>query len=269
MIYNHDGFDYQLTADDRFDLDRDGTVDVPDAFRPLFAWQWDQRRAINPSENANVTLNPGRVAMKTGANSYIDIDGDNKEETLMKVQNYDGRGLVIRVRVIDYQEGDMDTSVGNSDPEPAAGFNNNVQLYTFLKDRDAGGAGGTYALVEEGKLYAPDRQYIRTTRRKDSIDIIQREFQLHNTERLCPTGVGAGLDPVDYCRATRDECFKDEPGNRTVYKNCIWMGTSSDPTSENYGRILFIRSRIQDLHGRKWITDVTDDTNITLDTPGL
>lgn len=263
IIYNNAGFNYDVTADERFDLDRDGTVDVPVAFRPDFAWQWDQRRGFSNAINESVTLNAGRVAMATGTNATLDFDGDNKEETLMKVLDYDSRGVVRRLRVIDSQEGDMDSSIDDGDPEPPGGFTNNVQLYTFLKGSSAANT-GTYALVEEGKLFPLDtHQYIRTTRRKDTIDIIQREFQLHNIDRLCYGDAGGPIYPVEVCVANRNDCFQ----NNTVYRNCIWIGTGVPGVT--YGRLLFIRSRIQDLHGRKYITDVTDDSNIILNTPPL
>jgi len=124
-------------------------------------------------------------------------------------------------------------------------------------------------LVEEGKLYGPDGQYVRDTTRQDHIDIITRLFQLsRNTGRFCTEGsvprpqdwsltgkdaikgVRTMVNPVEACGTTPADAADDIYSSTcmSVYteKTCLDVNTY----------MLYIRSRIEDLRGKRWITRV-------------
>lgn len=218
-----------------FDLDRDGIEDVPDAEKATFAWQW---KAVYPTD----------VDIEGGENVSVDVDNDLYEERILSInedQDVDGNPLPPSSAVVmDFNEGDID---GSSYPPP--GFESDSQMFTIIKP-------GTYLEIKEGKLYSadPTRQFISTASKKDSVDIIQRVFRLsNNTGRFCSTGgvlqgylVEDGLpNPVEAC----NNCF--DPAN--IEKTCM------DTTN----LLIFIRSRIQDLHGRKYVTNLEDDPYVS------
>ena len=143
-----------------------------------------------------------------------------------------------------------------------------MTLYTFV--RDSGPAGGTYFRVEEGRLYNGN-QYIRTTSMKDSVDIIERIFKLSNdTKRFCVNGIpppfieriggvrtrsgmGGGQiipNPVEVCATAAGDCFNQANISRT----CMDVP----------GLAIYIRSRIEDIRGRKWITDESGDPYVNI-----
>lgn len=257
LVPNHPATGWDAGIDQRFDLDHDGSVDVPAAYRSEFSWQWDERRAFMTVKNSQAKLNTGRAAMGTKVNSSFDIDGDSKEEKLMKIVKTNASGAVLAVRVIDYQEGDVDFAQEGDGGKPKPGFKKDMQMYTLIRPRTGSGPGGTYALIEEGKLYGPGGQYIRTTRRKDQIDLIQREFQLTNNTGLLCDAAGSPVPGtgVEVCSFDRGGCFSAT----TSDKNCLDIGSMA----------LFIRSRLVDRHGRKWVTDVGGDDYQDINVPAV
>lgn len=213
--------DDNLSADKRFDLDRDGTSNVPADERGRFSWQW--KLVAAPEENISA-----------------DVDGDLKLEQIEKV--FSPTSIGIR----DFQNGDIDTTFGESDTGWKPGFTRDARVYTFVHD-DTSSGGGTYLQVDEGKLYqtdGDDRQYIRTASKKDTIDVIERVFQLsNNTGRFCDGTTGKG--GVEVCAAAQGECYT----SANIARTCM------DPSN----KLLFIRSRIEDFRGRKWVTPTGDD----------
>lgn len=319
-----------LSANERFDLDRDGTSDVLVSERPFFSWQWFMVMGVKnsgedgnmmrysfsnleedplevempPSWRGNLMLGEGIIfpgGDEEPLNTSFDVDNDLKHEHI--VANVDGGvqpnkigggGIITNLGIQDPHEGDIDFSYNSSDEAAGLlpfGFSSDVNLYTLVKGDGAGG--GTYLQIDEGKLYSHlggedgDKQYIRTASKKDSVDIIQRAYRLsNNTGRYCgaydadcqiqigPTNWGeinyycdsAGVDgvviqrditageniegreldnPVEVCGHTPGVCFSPENMNR------ICMDVEN--------KIIFIRSRIQDVHGRKWVTDESQD----------
>ncbi|HBG60750.1 MAG: hypothetical protein A2Y03_04615 [Omnitrophica WOR_2 bacterium GWF2_38_59] len=255
-IPNHDGIDdWDAGCDVCFDLNRDGTSDeVPAALRPVFSWQWKVRYAFE-TKAGGATLLPGRIAMETEQVSY-DVDGDYQEETVYSSNGSDADGVITSLHVIDYQEGDLDSSWQPGDPGEQPGIQRDTEVFTFLRGQRPGEE-GTYAIVEEGRLYAatPGRQFIRTAKKKDQVDIIQREIQLSNfiDGRFCnadlsvPAFIGddtSVTNPVEVCVRTRQACFG---GNMPF--TCMAIDD----------RYIFVRSRIADRRGHKWVTDTTDE----------
>ena len=204
-----------------------------------YPWQWNKFKGTNY-----------KIGFKEGRFSSFDIDFDGKEETLIEFRDMFGRHTtvyrdqkdpykangdmdrnsnwkkgepakkleettVIEVVVLDFQEGDWDTTYNDLDkkkweqqappgsPAPPT-LKQETRMYTFsnvsqgwikrIAERDTRliPFPRTYLLIEEGKLFQTDpnnpsdRQFIRNTRRTDRADIIERQIQLSNdTGRLC------------------------------------------------------------------------------------
>ncbi len=286
-----------LTADERFDLDRNGVSDVMgDALRKAFSWQWYLVMAVdevtrgwggnvlslNKGEGITLERSDCESGCRSSRNTAVDVDRDLKlEQVVQDTIQSDTNGIIASLGVIDAQDGDLDFSINDSDTKPQPGLTRNVSMYTFVRP-------GTYLQIKEGKLYSDagdTRQYIRTTRKKDQIDLVEREFQLsNNTGRFCyngsPTdwanppddlngnpivaGVGNLSNPVEVCVNSRvantPTCFSGP----NIDKTC--MDQNDDPGNPYYLKI-FIRSRIASRHGRKWVTPTDIDDYIDLTPP--
>ncbi len=247
LVYNYQSdVEWDSAAADRFDLDRDGDVDVPAIDRPTFAWQWAPVNAVNdtesPAGNGIVYCGTRDDCAKSAKNTEVDVDCDLKVETIMSMSP--SSGPLSSVGVLDAQDGDLDFSWGENDviSKPRPGMTQEWRMYTRVK-------GGTYLLIEEGRLFAPDtRQFIRTAQKSDKIDIIERVFQLsNNTGRFCSGG--SPSNGVEAC----DNCFSS--GN--ISRTCM-------DTTNN---LIFMRSRVANLHGRKWITDTSSDSYVNFAVP--
>ena len=255
-----------LTANERFDLKRDGgSAEVDPALRTRFSWQWFLVSAYNIDQKSAGNLNSGEgLSVKDNKNLGVDVDNDFKEERVMSV-NSDAAGVIHSMEVLDFQDGDIDTTFnkdGDCKPtEPCVepGLQKDLQMYSFLQDPSFGG-GGTFLEIDEGKLYGPGKQFVRTASKKDQVDLIQRVIQLSNDSgRFCfkglPTPPGDGTNgfewvppsypnPVEAC----NDCFSQANIDRT----CMNVAK----------KIIFIRSRIQERSGRKWVTDESADRKV-------
>ncbi len=237
----------------RFDLDRNGSLDdgVTDANCKKFMWQWK-------AFNARV------ISVENSVGLSADVDDDKLVEKVLRI----GQSWI---DVLDYQEGDISFS-----PDPTRltpGLTNDLQMMTYTYYTDANGKQNTHLIVDEGKLYksfGDTRRYVRSYQKKDSIDIIQRKLQLSkDTERFCkgpgapvqpgsPEGNRAGWtndqkNPVEWCCADKPCCMEDDHAEQV----CMVLGApgSKDP-------FIFVRSRIKDVHGRKWITPTGQDPKL-------
>lgn len=282
-----------LHPDQRFDLDRSGLPlgadpDVIDggAYPQYkdFAWQWigvagfDENYAASIGDNPKLQflINSG-INLNTGKNVLVDIDDDLKEERIIQLLQIHPQSAVIEVvRVIDRQEGDLDFSFNSSDTGPRPGLTNDVQMYTFVRDlenqlKDS----GTYLLIEEGQLFATDgdtKQYVRSVQKKDSVDLIERVIQLSNdTNRFCDKDglrvpfVGFGIpNPVEVC-CNAGVC-QNESGSVPA-AGCFDLFANRLTCMEEQLKMIFVRSRVQDLHGRTWLTDVSEDDYVEFDVP--
>ncbi|MDP8213462.1 MAG: hypothetical protein P9X22_09300 [Candidatus Zapsychrus exili] len=291
----------------------EGSEVLPE-YRESFAWQWYGVKALNEDKDflkkveddhfmMAAFLDGGTgVNLETGLNLMVDVDGDWQEEFITKIlktstntdkvkhdappedENYDPEkyrrwyGQIEEVRVLDYQEGDLNFSTvyknyNSANPKP--GFTRDVAMYTFISATGDGSNGeGTYLSIEEGQLFDGDeKRYIRNVQRKDQIDLISRTMQLsNNTGRFCGTsplgpmpggleliGLAAGEpNPVDVCcingacNGGGSSCFSDE----TIAHTCMDLnGTATGP-------VIYVRSRIADLRGKKWITNTSEDDYI-------
>jgi hypothetical protein len=260
-IPNHPAFADKLDENDEsFDFDFDGTADVPAGeLRKSFAWQWNVVDAASDD---------------VGAKTNFDVDGDMKEEFIMQVIRKNATEIVLEV--FDSQEGDVDFSYNTRDEEngiPSSGLLQDVEMYTFVKAGDAGLDEGSYLKIDQGQLLIPlgtgfKDQFHRTVRRKDQVDIISRAFQLaRNTGRFCnesyttrQTIVDGEENPVEVCCQSVSCCDKRDH----IAKTCM-APTNAGDISKN--PIIFIRSRIEDRRGRKWITNVNKDPIVPINLP--
>lgn len=284
LIPEWNGFD-----NSRFDLDRgltylnrDGiaTPAVLPSDQQYFAWQWYLTRGVTGAigtsdvgvDSISVSVSIGALLdVSEGKNMDIDVDSDLELEYIASKTSVftDSNSVVNRIDVTDPQEGDVDFSISKENGiKPMPGFTKDVRMYTFVQDRALSGNSGTYFRVEEGKLFsATGNQFIRTARKKDQIDLIERVFRLsNNTGRYCdssgnPTNWSSSLyagsfqgltNPVEVC----DNCFTTPNINRT----CM---DTTDPNN----LLIFIRSSIQDLRGRKWVTDTSGDPYVNFMSP--
>jgi len=288
-----------LRLQDRFDLDQqdwDGdTLDVvvvDQLQREGFAWQWYQVLGYDEGWRAPESLGfslgdedwlPGVVIApvwlqgeglimedadcsdqcKDPQNTTLDLDYDLKLEAVARntENNRQGKvvfpsGVIQRLGVRDGQLGDIDTSYNDSDEAlgiPAPGFTKNVRIYTQLRG-ETSPDGGTYYQIDEGQLFTgmgDTRQFVRAASKKDQIDIVERTFQLsNNTGRLCSTGSpSVPVDPeIEVC------------GNNAL--ECFWVGNRDRTCLDVPNMLLYIRSRVADLHGRKWVTETGSDPYI-------
>jgi hypothetical protein len=242
-----------LSPDERFDLDRNeldglpGDAVVPAPQRARFTWQWFQVMGFRETEAVppvtSLTAPFGSPVTFKGLlvgeginlddkkNISIDVDQDLKMEYVEAIYHIDN--IIIGFDVQDGQDGDVDFSYDDRSQGLPPGFTKDVNIYTEVYD-------GTYLKIEEGKLFA-GTQFIRTASKKDTIDIIERVFKLSNdTNRLCINGAPQ-MPAIESC----GNCFA---GDRIT-------STCFDPQT----LFLFVRSRLTDYHGHKWITDLDND----------
>lgn len=264
-----------LSEDERFDLDRNdldgvaGDVLVPPGLRENFAWQWfmvmgfdestgggsgptvDNLSASGPLAavvTSNGLLMAEGINISARKNVLVDVDQDLKMEQVMGITN--SGGYIASVNVRDFQDGDIDFTHNDGDLGPPPGFTNNVKTYTFV--RGSGPGGGTFLQIDEGKIFTAigdSKQYVRTASKKDQVDMIERVFHIsNNTGRFCSDAgaVNSRSDnPVEACGVSTGECFTSS----NIFKTCLDIPNL----------MIFIRSWVADLHGRKWVTDYSDD----------
>ncbi len=255
-----------FNPDQRFDLNRDGIPDVPVAGgqptdRNTFAWQWDLVMAIKRTKGVHMIKGEPISDSKTDPiNTSVDLDGDLKEEVIQTILETDPKFHVVITKFgyLDYQEGDVDFTRGNHEPGHDPGFFEEVQFFGRTQD------GTFYQLTETGNYQDPGdsiryefaHKYVMT-RKKGRVDIIQRVFQLNNnTGRLC-SGTTPQQEAVETCA---DNYAGDPPGIKFA-KSCFAPSRIATTCFDGNPGVLrlYIRSRVQDLMGRKWVTPVTCD----------
>ena len=281
-----------ISADQRFDLDRNlgNNPFVPISLREEFSWQWylvqgfapymshpsipggtpirdPDTGAITGYRNVPFKVNFGDFIVwkqergsqpEEKENVTLDFDRDLKEETMLDAE-FDRNGVLSKDFLLDQQEGDLDFTRGTNDPGPRPGLGDDLKMYSFVRDTSSP-QGGTYLLIEEGKLFqaaGDGRQFYRNVQKRDKVDLIERIIQLsNNTGRFCdrmtrwPT-VDAGTElahdnPVEVCS---DNCFQANAIGGvpvTIDKTCYFVGHN----------IIYVRSRLKDMGGKKWVTPV-------------
>lgn len=252
--------------------------------RTALMWQWVPFAGVLDT----VTLTSDMINMKAvtfnAANIQqnrpdIDVDGDGETESVFSIQAPSGE--VTSFNVLDAQEGDIDFTYMAKGPNDKQGLLDESQMYSRTY-ADPKVAEGTYFQIKEGKLYSTiDGQFIRNTARQDHVDLVMRVIRLNrDTHRFCcptsasnwadwpgcsaatagqPRGWGSILglmnlrNPVEVCvtRGAADlysPCFSAA----NIEKTC--MESDPDPSSTSDTPLIFIRSRIEDTRGSRWLT---------------
>ena len=196
----------------------------------------------------------------------VDIDRDFKDERVMAVYGDNSgvnSGVITRMEYMDFQEGDINPEQKN----PPVGFTNDLQMFTYVTPSGST-EGGTYLQIDEGKLFSgigDSRQFVRNVQKKDSIDLIQRVFRLSNdTHRFCDaSGVRV---PEGDCNVYPFWCSPGLPNPVEACNDCFSPDNITKTCMDQEDKVIFVRSRVKDLHGRKWVTDVSGDDYVDFST---
>ena len=176
-------------------------------------------------------------------------------------------GIITDVMVLDNQDGDIDLTHDNSSQGTARGLQSETAIYTRIRQASGDSTDqGTYFLVKDGKAYNPENgTYVRSVNKRDQIDLVERHVLLSNdTRRFCRDGVApqciAGLGQApDHCDVAVNPvevCVSDpEPGVRS---GCFAENNISRTCLDTASKMLYVRSRIVNRGGHKWLTDATD-----------
>lgn len=286
--------DWRFDLDLDGDLDDIGSGYVPadtslyegsKTLREKFMWQWVAVGTFSLDDadiDKKVVFSNGVTAtniLPIQEGDRLDIDGDFQDEAVHAFApvNFANKTVGFDITVLDSQEGELDFSWdGRNDAlleeqkawwdsncekppkdlnctefrptKPKVGLESDVRMYSFTKK-------GTYLQLQEGKLVDPSTgQAVRSTTKRDHVDIIERVFYLSNdTERFCDqagnrrdwrkdstwaksNGVQGLSNPVEACN------------------NCFSEGNVRNTCFDQESKILFIRSRLDDIRGRKWQT---------------
>ena len=279
--------DPTLTMDQRFDLNRnnDYTDDPTGTTRSRMAWQWgavqglktkikiDAKKGEYPSFDVDAdrkdemlfAANPSTLWLKTGAVYDVQQGAEPLVSRSINMAALEASSadtdVIQQLYVMDQQKGDNNGSVDDTDLLASGqttldrGLLRITSVYSQTKD-------GTYLEINEGKAFVPAYaaigDFVRSTTKKDQIDVITRLFQFdNNSGRFCGTdsntrwatigNVPGGLpNPVQYCVDT----------NLFPAANCYTPATVSTTCYDAGTKMLFIRSRIEDKSGRRWATQV-------------
>jgi hypothetical protein len=140
------------------------------------------------------------------------------------------------------------------------GFSEGAQVYTFTESNPGQEEGqGMYFRVEEGPIFtANTSQYTRSTERHDQLDVIERLVQLtKDTGRFCAddvnprewgTSAWASANGVYGIPNPVEVCTRPSTGT-----NCYNAGIAQLTCFDRDNLMLFVRSRVADLRGRRWI----------------
>lgn len=277
--------EWDSSVSSRFDLDRGltnlnrGGIATPAVLpsdQQYFAWQWYLTRGVTGAigtsdvgvDSISISASSGAlIDVSQGKNMDIDVDSDLELESIASKTSVftDSNSVVNRIDVTDPNEGDVDFSISKENGiKPMPGFTKETRMYTFVQDKALSGNSGTYFRVEEGKLFsATGNQFIRTARKKDQIDLIERVFQLSNdTGRYCNGG-----SPTNWSSSPYAGSFQGLTNPVEVCNNCFTSANINRTCMDTVNLLIFIRSSIQDLRGRKWVTDTSGDPYVNFMSP--
>ena len=286
---------FDLDRDGTWD---DPDIDVPKKERATFSWQWKrvplskiqpdtdkgEEEVDNISVDVDGDLKEERVLGKDGNTLYVidyqagdldftvnDFDHEQQylEDCLDEDDLVDGKSEDVVAECV---------KSGIPQKRRVPGLQRDMFLYSQTK-------GGTYLRVEEGELYKKSngiKQFVRSIQKKNRVDFIQREIHLsNNTGRFC-VGDGDIKRPADNVEGERNpvevccgggvckETITNSDGTKEGKKikgaeNCFYQDTE-DNTDSTIARtcydlrkkIIFVRSRIKDEFGHKWIGGIED-----------
>lgn len=243
-----------------FDIDLDRKEESVYAINPNSLWD-----KTGPNYNVQLGAEPlvsrevDMTALEAASIVWQDVLDDNGVVIGQEIVSKD---VAQQVYVLDFNQGDIDGTfddtdrlnrLANSLPDVERGLQRATSVYSQTKD-------GTYLEINEGRAFVPTYsgtgEYVRSTSKKDQIDVISRTFQMdNNTGRFCGTESntrwvtignqpGGFPNPVQYCV------------NSSIFQaaNCFTPATVSTTCYDAGTKVLFVRSRIEDKSGRRWAT---------------
>ena len=226
----------------RYDWNRDGVMPDMCCLDPMgkVMWQWSWKTLQTVGLEVNT---------KDGVYPNYDIDGDLSEESVYKIVKWGpmttgcGGLLGYDIEVIDWDRGDYNTNDEADDfanPQDAPGVKPDTTIKTYVKN------GAYYQALEQPAA-------VVNTTQKNQTDVVERMFVLNHRMllggSLCSVanqtlqgGVQACCQEVDCCSTGSTPM-----GQFRSAVTCVEFPI-------NGRKILYIRSNIDDLRGRKAIT---------------
>lgn len=227
---------------------------------------------IPPVEGVSLTqLDDMNLDIEQQVTQIIAYYKISREQLAKEYQALRDNGIVTDVMVLDNQDGDIDLTHDSTSQGTQRGIQSETAIYTRMRQEIGENTDkGTYFLVKEGKLYNPESgTFVRSVNKRDQVDLVERHVLLsNNTQRFCrgsgatlhaPKCIGGlmndkaecevAMNPVEVCATgtgveERGGCFSQA----NVAKTCMDVGSN----------MMYVRSRIVNRGGHKWITDATD-----------
>ncbi len=265
------------------DLPDDGSIEITN-----FPWQWTKTAAttsyVNFGETGIMRLDVDLDGKEEVIMKFTDSKG---RLWTPQTGSKSGQAAIIQFQVMDLQEGDWDPTYSDWDrARKEAGSENEARTedgaYTknppgllgeqrMLTFTNPYGEQGTYLNIQED---ASSHKAIQT-QKSQRLDIVERLIQLSNdTGHLCRNDYDVDGDGNDHNVTSDVFCISDDitrprPACGTSNKKCHYYKRQSYPggcfsTKHNIvwkhcfdadSKILYVRSRILEKRGHRWITD--------------
>jgi hypothetical protein len=242
IVYNDPKFfDYGADAQKLFDMLRDG--DYLNDIKPPHDngdpyWRWEKASLATVRQE----IDEGK---DSGAFPSYDIDGDLMEENVFALEECGcgTSGRTVIASVLDSNMGDMDNS-RTFEELPLTkrpGLTSDMSINTWTRDKDGN---ATSLDVLEGRSYSADRTtpVNISELKKHQYDIVERIYQL-NPDMLYPNEfIERNKASIEQWCASDNCCAKSENANYTCF--------------DKKNKRLYIRSRLSDKRGNKWMTNM-------------
>ena len=248
-----------LSGDQRaFDYNRNGnftddfTIGTYSDNFATWQWHWTDLGSV-----------AGEIDAENGAYPSYDMNGDLMEETIydLKAGSCGGRAAyAAEVMTSAGADWNMEKQKEDyADPHAVQGMRQDMRIYTEMQDGTTGES--TYLDIKEGKAYSSDGKPAQVSLvKKAQYDIVERVLQL-NRDMIDVSGfLGRNAGSVEvYCGGASPT---SPVGARYVGAGdgCCSAGSSVQYTCfDTSTKILYVRSRISDKRGRKWVTSTDQD----------
>jgi hypothetical protein len=263
----------------RFNLKRSANIgEVIPASQASWQWKWDY--FWKPADGEVDTDPPTNIVNKikydpavsstapygsTESPASYDVDGDLQEETLYSAENMTGTYCggsrcqqAYQVRVLDSDYADVNPAKQPkdfSDPQQKPGLRPELRIFGRTScvptegDHCSGVNDMTYLEIKEGKIYQDKRQVSVSTIKKNQYDVVERIYQM-NIDMS---------NPDDF--VLRNNKVIKQAGDCTSAANV--QTTCFDKVSKT----LYIRSRLSDQRGHRWVTKMGATLNESLRPP--
>ncbi len=260
IVRNNTALWNTLDNDRMYDYNRNGpghSDDFPASYRDNNAtWQWYWKSMAEVAAEINV---------EDGSYPSYDINGDLQEEiiyALPAATPCTGYTATYAASVLTPGAGDWNTEKQRedyADPNDVQGMRGDMRIYSQMQCTagDPGCANGfttTYLDVKEGRRYSTDGSPVNVSVvQKSQFDVVERIIQL-NKQMVDPGGFITRNPSVELT------CSNVNPGGSCCGESANLLHTCFDQAN----KILYVRSRISDKRGRKWITSTDEDYYQTL-----